>query len=101
MSLIWPDPTHVRVNPFIFHAAVQHTSPGGVHQEVYTGRCKMKYRVHRFELKMTRDQHRLQEFLNQLEGELVSIIPNVTPVPATYVDFVLIVERIYSEKQPK
>ncbi|MCO5185429.1 MAG: hypothetical protein M9918_12160 [Anaerolineae bacterium] len=49
---------------------------------------------------MTRDQHRLEEFLNQLEGELVTIIPNVTPVPATFVDFVLIVERLYTEKSP-
>jgi hypothetical protein len=28
-----------------------------------------------------------------LEGEVVSIIPNVTPMPATYVDFLLIVEK--------
>ena len=42
---------------------------------------------------MTRDQHRLEEFLNRLDGEVVAIIPNVTPVPATMVDFVLIVER--------
>jgi hypothetical protein len=47
---------------------------------------------------MTRDQHKLEEFLNNLEGELVAIIPNITPVPATYVDFVLIVERLFTEK---
>ena len=58
----------------------------------------MKYRVHRFELRMTRDQHKLEEFLNNLEGEVVAVIPNVTPVPATYVDFVLIVERLFTEK---
>lgn len=60
----------------------------------------MKYRVHRFELRMTRDQHRLEEFLNSLEGEVVAIVPNVTPMPATFVDFVLIVERLYTEKPP-
>jgi hypothetical protein len=43
---------------------------------------------------MTRDQQRLEQFLNNLEGEVVSIIPNVTPVPATYVDFLLIVEKL-------
>ena len=54
----------------------------------------MKYRVHRFNVKMTRDQSRLKQFLNSLEGEVVAIIPNVTPFPATYVDFLLIVEKV-------
>ena len=58
----------------------------------------MKYRVHRFDLRMTRDQDRLEGFLNKLEGDVVAIIPNVTPVPATFVDFVLVVERLYKEK---
>jgi hypothetical protein len=53
-----------------------------------------RYRVHRFEIRMTRDQNRLEQFLNNLEGEVVAIIPNVTPVPATFVDFVLIVEKV-------
>ena len=59
----------------------------------------MKYRVHRFDLSMTRDQHKLEDFLSNLEGELVAIIPNVTPLPATYVNFVLVVERIFTEKE--
>ena len=54
----------------------------------------MKYRVHRFNLRMTADQSKLEQFLNSLEGEIVAIIPNVTPIPATFVDFVLIVEKI-------
>ena len=54
----------------------------------------MKYRVHRFNIKMTRDQGNLEQFLNSLEGEVVTIIPNVTPFPATYVDFLLIVEKV-------
>jgi len=54
----------------------------------------MKYRVHRFNIKMTADQTKLEQFLNSLEGELVAIIPNVTPFPATYVDFLLIVEKV-------
>ena len=58
---------------------------------------KMKYRVHRFNLKMTEDQDRLELFLNSLEGEVVSIIPNTTVVPfimAPRVDFLLIVEKL-------
>ncbi len=55
---------------------------------------KMRYRVYRFDIKMTRDQERLEQFLNSLEGEVAAIIPNVTPMPATYVDFLLIVEKV-------
>ena len=58
------------------------------------GDKEMKYRVHRFNIRMTRDQGRLEQFLNSLEGEIVAIIPNVTPVPATFVDFLLIVEKL-------
>jgi hypothetical protein len=54
----------------------------------------MRYRVHRFNIRMTRDQSKLEQFLNSLEGEIVAIIPNVTPVPATFVDFLLIVEKL-------
>ncbi|MCA9926949.1 MAG: hypothetical protein KC419_00675 [Anaerolineales bacterium] len=54
----------------------------------------MKYRVHRFNIRMTADQSKLELFLNSLEGVVVAIIPNVTPVPATYVNFLLIVERL-------
>jgi hypothetical protein len=43
---------------------------------------------------MSRDQHKLEQFLNDLEGEVVAIIPNVTPLPATFVDFLLIVEKM-------
>ena len=54
----------------------------------------MKYRVHRFDIKMTQDQIKLEQFLDRLEGEIVAIIPNVTPFPASYVDFLLIVEKV-------
>ena len=60
----------------------------------------MKYRVHHFNIRMTRDEGRLAEFLNSLDGEVISIIPNVTPVPATYVDFLLIVEGVPDDPQP-
>ena len=55
---------------------------------------KAEYKVHRLNMRMTKDQDKLELFLNSLEGEVVAIIPNVTPVPATYVDFVLIVEKV-------
>jgi hypothetical protein len=61
---------------------------------IIAGENVMSYRVYRFDIKMTRDQHRLEQFLNSLEGEVVAIIPNVTPMPATYVDFLLIVEKV-------
>ena len=54
----------------------------------------MSYRVHRFTLKMTEDQHKLEQFLNSLKGEIVAIIPNVTWAPKTQVDFVLVVEKL-------
>ena len=54
----------------------------------------MKYKVHKFSLKMTEDQDKLEHFLNSLAGEIVAIIPNVTPFPANYVNFVLVVEKV-------
>jgi hypothetical protein len=54
----------------------------------------MKYRVHRFNIRMTQDQSKLELFLNSLEGDVVAIIPNITPIPATFVDFLLIVEKL-------
>jgi len=59
----------------------------------------LKYRVHRFEVKMSQDQDRLEEFLNGLEGELVTIIPNVRPHftmggMGARVSFLYIVEKL-------
>jgi len=56
-----------------------------------------KYRVHRFDIRITADQSRLEQFLNSLEGEIATIIPNATVTPftwATRVDFLLIVEKL-------
>lgn len=53
-----------------------------------------KHRVHRFSLNMIDDQSKLEQFLNSLEGEIVSIIPNVTWFPKVQVDFLLIVEKV-------
>lgn len=56
----------------------------------------MKYRVHTFHLRMTKDQRKLENFLNQLEGEVVAILPNIAIsfFWAHRVDFVLIVEKL-------
>ena len=60
----------------------------------------MSYRVHRFEINMERDQVKLEQFLNSLKGEIISIIPNIakTTIFQIYgvtrkVDFLLIVEK--------
>ena len=56
----------------------------------------MKYRVHRFDLRMTADQSKLEQFLNGLAGEIVAIIPNVglNIMWMHRVDFLLIVEKV-------
>lgn len=54
------------------------------------------YRVHRFDIKMTRDQENLERFLNDLDGEVVSMIPHVT-MKAFWVhviDFLYVVEKV-------
>ena len=60
---------------------------------------KARYRVHRFDIRMTADPSTLERFLNSLEGDVVAIIPNVTPkfTPGgmgANVDFLLIVEKM-------
>jgi hypothetical protein len=58
----------------------------------------MKYRVHRLEVKEDAAQEKLEHFLNQLEGEVLSIVPYVTPTfqgmgATAKVGFLLIVEK--------
>lgn len=58
----------------------------------------MKYRVHRFDIKMDKDQAKLEQYLNSIEGEIVSIIPNVKPTfrpmgATANVNFLYIVEK--------
>ena len=56
----------------------------------------MKYKVHRFDIRMTSDQSKLEQFLNSLDGEVAAIIPNVAVRPFWFhrVDFLLIVEKV-------
>ena len=59
----------------------------------------MKYRVHRSDIDLSKDQSKLEQFLNGLNGEVVTIIPSVNPkfTPGgmgAKVDFLLIIEKI-------
>ena len=60
----------------------------------------MGYRVHRFNIDMESDAAKLEAFLNGLDGEVVSIVPNIkrTSLAQIYgatrkIDFLLVVER--------
>lgn len=60
----------------------------------------MKYKVHKLEINMEHDQDQLERFLNNLKGEVVSIIPNVakTNLFQIYgvtrkIDFLYIIEK--------
>lgn len=55
----------------------------------------MRYKVHNFPINMKKDQQKLEEFLNGLRGEVVSVIPNVVSSPLSHlarVSGLLIVE---------
>jgi len=39
----------------------------------------MKYKVHRLDVKNSNMQEKLEHFLNRLDGEIISVIPNVKP----------------------
>jgi len=59
----------------------------------------MKYRVHKFDIDMNKDQSKLEQYLNNLEGEVVAIIPSVKPrfTPGgmgAKTTFLLIIEKI-------
>jgi hypothetical protein len=58
----------------------------------------MKYRVHRIEVKSDNMQESLENFINKLDGEVISVIPNVKPIFLIFggtarVDFLLVVEK--------
>lgn len=60
----------------------------------------MKYKVHKLEINMARDQNYLEQFLNGLKGEVISIIPNIakTSLFQIYgvtkkIDFLYIIEK--------
>jgi len=58
----------------------------------------MKYKVHKLEVKKDTAQEKLAHFLNQLEGEILSIVPYVTQTlqgmgATSKVIFLLVVEK--------
>jgi hypothetical protein len=58
---------------------------------------KMKYKVHKLDIKPNEDQDKLERFLNKLKGEVISVIPNTETVFLCYgakVKSVLIIEKI-------
>ena len=59
----------------------------------------MKYRVHRLEVKSDNMQEKLEQFVNRLHGEIVSVVPNVRPTfqfmgATAKIDYLLIIEKI-------
>ncbi|MCK5667981.1 MAG: hypothetical protein KAI15_02775 [Gammaproteobacteria bacterium] len=61
----------------------------------------MKYRIHRLEIDIEKDPIRLENFVNNLKDDVVSIIPNIarTTLFQIYgltrkVNFLLIVEKL-------
>jgi hypothetical protein len=63
--------------------------------------ASMKYLVHRLDVKQDTMQSKLEQFINDLNGDVISVIPNVKPsfqlMGATAkVDFLLIVEKVKS-----
>jgi len=59
----------------------------------------MKYKVHRLEVKSKTMQQQLEQFINRLDGEVISVLPNVKPTfqfmgATSKVDYLLIVEKL-------
>ncbi len=56
----------------------------------------MNYKVHRFDIRMTKDKDKFQDFLNNLSGEVVSVIPHVgfKAFWVHLIDFFYVVEKL-------
>jgi len=59
----------------------------------------MNYKVHRLEVDRGNIQEKLELFLNNLNGEIISVLPNVRPTfqlmgATAKIDFLLIIEKI-------
>ena len=61
----------------------------------------MKYRVHRLDVKSDNMQEKLEQFLNKLDGDVISLIPNYAKTTlfqiygvTSKIDFVLILEKV-------
>jgi hypothetical protein len=59
----------------------------------------MNYKVHKLDIKLDKEQDKLERFLNGLKGEVVSVVPNVSTLFLFYgakTTSVLIVEKTKS-----
>ena len=59
----------------------------------------MKYKVHRIDVESDNMQEKLEQFLNSLDGEVISVIPDIRPTfqgmgATAKIDFLQIVEKI-------
>ncbi len=59
----------------------------------------MKYKVHRLDVTADTMQEKLDQFLNNLKGEVISVLPNVKPTfqlmgATSKVNFLLVVEKV-------
>ena len=66
----------------------------------------MKYKVHFFKISGENDVYELEQFLNNLDGEVISIIPKIKKLslPQIYgitarVDYLLIVEKLANNQK--
>lgn len=62
-----------------------------------------KYKVHRIDVKSDNMQDYLEQFLNNLDGEVLAVMPNVKPTfqlmgATAKIDFLLIVEKVKKNK---
>ena len=62
-------------------------------------RQALRYKVHKLEVKRDNMKDKLEQFLNELSGEIISVLPNVKPTfqlmgATAKVDFLLIIERV-------
>lgn len=59
----------------------------------------MRYKVHRIDVKRDTMQTKLEAFMNGIDGEIISVVPNVKPFFMPFggtarVDFLLVVEKL-------
>ena len=59
----------------------------------------MKYRVHRIDVNGDNMQEKLENFINKMDGELISVIPDVRPTfqgmgATAKIDFILVIEKL-------
>ena len=58
----------------------------------------MSYKIHQLDIKIEKEQDKLEKFLNSLKGDIVSIIPNIRPTfqgmgATAKIDFLIIIEK--------